>query len=458
MQKSNLKTLTAALRHPVIHRALYTTAVLSGGLAVALSGCIHFGLMPPAAPVSVAGTAEKSQRTEDLPSFNREKILDDSEQRISDEFAVPADLRERVAFWFDVYSKYDSNHKVIHDADHPWIVFKIIDVDPIVNSDTPKVKWLRVDKADKLAKAELKRVRSALESIANKKDLKKLSEDEELVLEALKPLGGDLKKQARLAARQVRIQTGQRDFFKDGLRESPRYLGEMERIFAKHKLPVELTRIPFVESSFNASATSKVGAAGVWQLMEGTGRKFLTVNNKIDERISPIKATEAAAKLLKENHMILYRSWPLAVTAWNHGPGGIRKAVTATHSREIGKIVANYRSRSFDFASSNFYSEFLAALHTERYQDQIFGKLDKQEAIDMSVVKLSRKIRPSSVLKVSGISREQLLVLNPELKSLMKADEPLPVGFRLNVPVNARLGLERMLASRDGSAFDRLAL
>ncbi|RYF36199.1 MAG: hypothetical protein EOO38_28005, partial [Cytophagaceae bacterium] len=60
------------------------------------------------------------------------------------------------------------------------------------------------------------------------------------------------------------------------------------------------------------------------------GRKFMIVNDSIDERRSPFKASEAAARLLKENHLILRRSWPLAVTAWNHGPGGVRKAAKAS--------------------------------------------------------------------------------------------------------------------------------
>src|SRR5207253_2957861 len=100
---------------------------------------------------------------------------------------------------------------------------------------------------------------------------------------------------------------GQKNFFEEGLKISGAYFKEMENIFAKQKLPIELTRLPLVESSFNHFATSKDGAAGIWQFMGDTGRKFMLVNDQIDERRSPFKATEAAARLLKENHMILYR-------------------------------------------------------------------------------------------------------------------------------------------------------
>jgi membrane-bound lytic murein transglycosylase D len=158
----------------------------------------------------------------------------------------------------------------------------------------------------------------------------KLSNTELQVYNALQgPLKdgrGDVRKHARRARHEVRVQTGQRNFFAEGLQTAPRYLGVMEEIFAKHRLPVELTRLPLVESSFNKHAKSKVGAAGIWQFMENTGRKKkLIINDEIDERKSPSKATDAAAWLLKENHMILGRSWELAVTAWNHGPGGVKR-------------------------------------------------------------------------------------------------------------------------------------
>jgi membrane-bound lytic murein transglycosylase D len=383
------------------------------------------------------------------PMFDRDRILNDGDHKISEDFSVPAGLRDRVSFWFDVYTKYDANRRIVHHSRYPWIVFKVVDVSPIINAQIPKHRWLRNLRADEAVREETERIRRAAQSLGRRKSLSHLNEDEESVAEILKPLGGDLRKQARLAAKDIRVQTGQRNFFMEGLEVSPRYLATMERIFRERKMPIELTRLPFVESSFNKRATSKVGASGIWQFMGNTGRKFMMVSGKIDERRSPFKATEAAAQLLKENHMILHRSWPLAVTAWNHGPSGVRKAIKRARSRDLSTIVARYRSRSFDFASSNFYAEFLAALHAEQYQAEVFGGVEKETALDLKIVQLPRAIRVADVIRVSGLTRDEFLLLNPELKPVSDHNSMLPAGFRLHVPEHARTGIEQHLASGD---------
>jgi membrane-bound lytic murein transglycosylase D len=139
----------------------------------------------------------------------------------------------------------------------------------------------------------------------------------------------------------------------------------MERIFGEQGLPVELTRMPLIESSFNLNAYSKVGAAGIWQFMPSTGRRFLTVSAAVDERRDPIASTRAAARYLREMYADL-GSWPLAISGWNHGPDGLARAARELGTSDIGVIVRQYRGRNFGFASRNFYAEFLAALDLDR--------------------------------------------------------------------------------------------
>lgn len=381
--------------------------------------------------------------------LGKESILDDSENRISEDFKIDDQLRSRVGFWFDVYSKFDSNHRIVHHSLYPWIVFKVVDVSMIINSDTPRHLWMRRQRADRVVTEETLRIRAVLKRLASRKNLDafgKMTDAEKEIAETLKPLGGDLRKQALRALRSVRVQTGQKDFFMEGLRVSSRYLGTMEKIFAAHGLPMELTRIPLVESSFNKAATSKVGALGIWQFMNGTGSKYMLVSDSIDERRSPFKATDAAARLLKENHLILHHSWPLAVTAWNHGPTGMRKAMNRAGSRDLAKIIASYRSRSFDFASSNFYSEFLGALYAERYSDELFGELEKNPTEDLQAVKLSRSVRFNDLLRVSGMKLDEFLSINPDLVTAARRNLQLPRGFRLSVPTWALENLDRMFA------------
>lgn len=469
------RTKTGLLKSQVVCRFLWVLTLTSAAFAVALSAATHFGYLPEKEVDSNAtfrfdgqpsivsepspsifeklfappGNLENEVPAEFVttaPQFDRELVLNDFENRIADEFAIPANLRDRVGFWFDVYTKYDDNRRIIHHARFPWVIYQVVDVSPIINSDTPKRRWMRNEKADKFVQSEANKIRAALVSLAHKRSAGKLNATEQMVADALKALGPDVRKNARNAVGETRVQMGQKNFFEEGLEISPRYLGAMEKIFQKNKLPVELTRLPFVESSFNKHATSKVGAAGLWQFMGNTGRKFMIVNDSIDERRSPFKATEAAARLLKENHMILHRSWPLAITAWNHGPGGIRKAAKAAGTRDLGSIVKSYRSKSFDFASSNFFCEFLAALHAERYNDIIFGDIPRETALEVHVVRLPRAVRVSELIRVSGLSRDEFLLVNPDLRAATKSNAYLPAGFRLHVPSRARTGIERHLA------------
>ena len=379
------------------------------------------------------------------PKFDRAGVLADEDSRISDDFLIPPGLEERVGFWFDVYSKYDSNQRIIHHSRFPWIVFKVVDVAPIINAETPRHRWMRNEKADKLVKSETAKIRAALRSVSRKSASKKYNEYEQLVADALSKLKGPLKKEAATAAGEVRVQVGQRNFFQEGLEVSPRYLSGMEDVFRSHKLPIELTRIPFVESSFNKRATSKVGASGVWQFMGNTGRKFMTVNDMIDERRSPYKATEAAARLLKENHLILHRSWPLAVTAWNHGPPGVRKAIATAHAKDLALIIARYHTKSFDFASSNFYSEFLGALYTERYNEEIFGEIKRESPLAPYPVKLARSASTKELIKKSGLGSEQFTLLNPDLQTAVARNASVPPGFKLMVTEQAQAGLSSYL-------------
>jgi len=93
----------------------------------------------------------------------------------------------------------------------------------------------------------------------------------------------------------------------------------------------------------------------------------MRVGRALDERRDPIRSSEAAAKLLKENHEKL-GSWPLAITAYNHGIAGLLKARKRKGSEEA--VFSDYSTRRFKFASRNFYTEFLAARHVAKNFEQ----------------------------------------------------------------------------------------
>src|SRR5690606_910794 len=155
--------------------------------------------------------------------------------------------------------------------------------------------------------------------------------------------------------------TGQKNFIKSGIVESLPYQSFLFRLFADKKLPKELLAIPFLESSFNPRAHSKVSAAGAWQFMPLISSYFLPKRTTIlDYRFNVGLSSLAAAKLLDENHRIL-KSWDLAVTAYNSGTKHLLKTKRELKRPDVTleDVIKHSDSKHFGFASKNFYSEFL---------------------------------------------------------------------------------------------------
>jgi membrane-bound lytic murein transglycosylase D len=179
------------------------------------------------------------------------------------------------------------------------------------------------------------------------------------------------------ASRTIRFQLGQSDRFREGLVRSTVWEGHIAEVFANQGLPPELASLPHVESSFNPAAYSKVGAAGLWQFMRSTGRRFMRIDDAVDERMDPYRSTEAAAQLLAYNYRVL-GTWPLALTAYNHGAGGLRRAKQELGTDDYVTINRLHKGRTFGFASRNFYPSFLAALTIDQNPEKYFGPIERR--------------------------------------------------------------------------------
>jgi membrane-bound lytic murein transglycosylase D len=227
---------------------------------------------------------------------------------------------------------------------------------------------------------------------------------------------------------------GQQERFRQGIVWAGRYLSHMERIFKEHNLPIEITRLPFVESSFNLKARSKVGASGIWQFIRSTGKRFLQINRAVDQRNDPIESTIAAAKLLKLNYKSL-QSWPLAITAYNHGRAGMMRAVKGVHTRELPAIIAKYKSRTFGFASKNFYASFLAALAVEIDYEKYFGSINIEAPIEYDEVEVEHYIGINTLTKYTNLSKRLVKRYNPALTSyVFREKKYIPRGYKLKLP------------------------
>jgi len=346
-------------------------------------------------------------------------------------FIADGNLKKNVDFWIRIYTQYTTSQGLIHDSKYVDLVYEILDFSTTSQSSS------------KIIRESKKRWKKLLLSVHEKqKNPEKMNEEEMRVFLLFKDINESNKFVNAARRKRMRFQLGQKDRFIQGIIDSGKYLKLMEDIFRKKGLPSELTRLPFVESSFNLQARSRVGASGVWQFMRSTGRLFLKINDSVDERNDPIRATEAAAKLLTLNHKSL-NSWPLAVTAYNHGRQGMMRAVQKVGTEDLEELINSYRSRKFGFASSNFYAELLAAIEVEKNAEKYFGKIARAEPLKFYEVELPEYIDLREIVSFLKLDVSQLRELNPGLTELTLSGRRLaPRGYFLRLPWDQKIPKE----------------
>jgi membrane-bound lytic murein transglycosylase D len=355
---------------------------------------------------------------------------------ITENFSIPSGLEPAVDFWIEVYSKYDVNNVIVHDSDY-HIVYEVIDTSDIdsMNYFSDAIKQEIVD--SRIISVQ-KKYKDALKKLGVSHDK---AEDLDPFLYSVymkfkDVTTGDKFIEACRPGR-MRVQKGQASNFKKGIEYSSKYLPEMERAFKQENLPVELTRIPFVESYFDTGAVSKAEASGIWQFMKGTGKEYLKVKKEYDERRDPLLSTQAAVRLLKQSYKYLGKSWPLAVTAYNHGMYGMKKASSSVGSRDLVKIIKEYRGDRFGFASKNFYAEFLAALYVEKHHQNIFEDVNHGHPSNYGVVVTMKPMNISQLELLLDVGKIELKQYNPALsKKVFSGEAVVPEGAKLRVPIS----------------------
>ncbi|RMF23212.1 MAG: LysM peptidoglycan-binding domain-containing protein [Deltaproteobacteria bacterium] len=353
------------------------------------------------------------------------------------------ELETNVAFWRDVFTKYTKRQIVFHDSVRLDVIWAVRDIGDIVDgplSETRKRRAVR-DYIDR----ETRRIATALRALA-----KGRRGPLEGRLEAVIAARGDLPGPAVLAGR-VRAQRGLADELCGAVARARPLLDRMRRILEEHGVPGELASLPLVESGYRSEANSHAGAVGIWQFTRSTGRRFLHIDHVVDERRDPIAATEAAAKYLRENYEQL-GSWPLAITAYNHGANGIAYAVRKLGTRNLATIVRRYRSRSFGFASRNFYAEFLAAVDVMAEADARCGNRADPEPAPARV-RIDSYVSMPQLARAAGVDVATLARMNPALQPDVAAGKLyVPRGYVLNVPAEKRGAFERAYAALPATA------
>lgn len=331
------------------------------------------------------------------------------------DFPRPPEIEPAVQFWTRVYTEVDTRSGFLHDSQNLSVIYAALPLD----------------------RREIENRRSGI-----REDLRVLASGKRTGLtnsqaEILALWPDDVSNETlRTAASNVRWQLGQSDRFLGGLRRSGAYRDHIQQVITEKNLPIELAVLPHVESSFNPNAYSSAAAAGMWQFGRDTGRRFMRIDHIVDERMDPYIASNAAMSLLEYNYSVL-GTWPLALTAYNHGAGGIARAVRQTGTTDIEKIIANYRGRAFGFASRNFYAQFLAVIDVENNARNYFGDVRLESPPEFHEVETDAFIDAEVFARSVGISLEQLQADNPALRpAVWEGNKRIPEGF----PVKVRTG------------------
>jgi membrane-bound lytic murein transglycosylase D len=354
-------------------------------------------------------------------------------------FDKPEAIVANVAFWKNVYGVWSTDDIVFHDEDDLGIVYRVVRVPKRGQNDEQGRTRAEVVA---LARSELGDALAVLEKTQPADD----TALEGVQKEVFHQLKGIARPDKYRRGSTMRVQNGIHEKFTQAYINSGLYEGFIRQKLREADLPEELIAIAFVESMFILGARSGVGAAGIWQFMSYTGKEYMHVNDVVDERWDPMLATEAAVKYLQSSKRDCY-TWPLAVTSYNYGRGGVRKLAKDANSTDFNVIFhAPNAPKRFGFSARNYYASFLAVLEVLAEADTLLAGVTKKDPWRYDVVRTPFAVLAPQLVATGHVSSTDLDALNPALRDeALSGAIPLPHGMSLRVPVGAGEPLVRAL-------------
>jgi membrane-bound lytic murein transglycosylase D len=282
------------------------------------------------------------------------------------EFPRPPDIEPNVQFWVRVFTSYSVRDFAIVDRDDVTHLYQVFHLPGEGQPNRDDIDWTNAYLKSKYGEILTHLATGAAPETYEERRVAAMFQ-------------GQPHSAYALAAQNLRVQEGLAENFRNGLLRSRYYRPTMERIFKSAGLPPELVTLAQVESGFQGGARSGAGAVGIWQFTRATGKQYLKISRYRDERLNPLRETMAAAKLLRSNYDQL-GDWPLAITAYNYGTGGIARAADE-YQGDYCRMLKSYGGPRFGFAVKNYYSEFLAALEVHRNEAKYFPGIEDQDTI-----------------------------------------------------------------------------
>ncbi|MCA9671729.1 MAG: transglycosylase SLT domain-containing protein, partial [Myxococcales bacterium] len=215
------------------------------------------------------------------------------------------------------------------------------------------------------------------------------------------------------------------DFYKNNARgrrlmrhwlaRAGRYQRLISDVLAKHKLPRALAFVAMVESSFNPTLTSRVGAAGIWQFMPRSGRWYgLARDYWIDERRNPERSTDSAARLLKRLRG-MFGTWELALAAYNAGAGAVIVAMKRYNTNDYYQL-CRYEA-GLPWATTLYVPKILATAIVANNRAAFgFADVKGDAPLAHDLVALPRSLSVRQIARAAGVDRDVVETYNPELR------------------------------------------
>ena len=237
-----------------------------------------------------------------------------------------------------------------------------------------------------------------------------------------------------------------RPFFEQSLARAGRYLPMIANALSEAGMPQELAYLALVESSFLPNAKSSKGAVGLWQFIPNTARLYgLRIDQWVDERRDPEKATRAAAAYLKELHDY-YGRWYLAAAAYNAGPGAIDRALQSSRATDFWGIKAQISQETRNYVPK-FVAIAMIAAEPEKYG---LSQISYDAPLNYEEIELSAPLKFDALAELTAADPATLRELNPAL--LRQRTPPGARDYRVKVPVGkAALYAARMLEKNTAS-------
>ena len=232
--------------------------------------------------------------------------------------------------------------------------------------------------------------------------------------------------------------------FQGGLDRSARYLSYIQAEFAKAGLPKDLVWLAQVESQFSPKVVSRAGAGGMWQFMRSTGSRFnLRMDSYVDERYNWQKSTQAAIAYLKQLGERFDGSWPLAVTAYNMGEGGVERAVASTGEKDLWRLLETPpASQMMQQETKKFYPKLLATIMVAKSPDRFGFSAPPETPEQITRVSVNGSYSLAALERACGFEDGTLRQLNQDL---IRGVTPPKGPFELAVPVGAEDKLSTVL-------------